>query len=66
MWQWVRCRLAEQRRRVRRLLADWRRRDPKVWVIALVGMALGFGLFLLQLTLIGVFRLVAYVAKSLR
>jgi hypothetical protein len=65
MWQRVRFRLAERRRRVRRLLALWRRRDPKAWIVALVGMAMGLGLFLLMLGLVGALRLVAYVAKSL-
>ena len=64
MWQRVRFRLAERRRRVRRLLALWRRRDPKAWIVALVGMAMGLGLFLLMLGLVGSLRLVAYVAKS--
>lgn len=64
MWQRVRFRLAERRRRVRRLLALWRRRDPKAWIVALVGMAMGLGLFLLMLGLVGALRLVAYVAKS--
>jgi hypothetical protein len=58
--------LAERRRRVRRLLAIWRRRDPRAWVVALVGMALGLGLFLVMLAWVGALRLVAYVAKSLR
>ena len=31
-----------------------------------VGMAMGLGLFLMILALLGVLRLVAYVAKSLR
>jgi len=66
MLQRVRFLLAERRRRVRRVLAIWRRRDPKAWVIALVGMALGLGLFLMTLALVGALRLVAYVAKSLR
>jgi hypothetical protein len=64
MWQRVRFRLAERCRRVRRLLALWRRRDPKAWIVALVGMAMGLGLFLLMLGLVGAFRLVAYVVKS--
>lgn len=58
--------LAERRRRVRRLLAIWRRRDPRAWGVALVGMALGLGLFLVMLAWVGALRLVAYVAKSLR
>ena len=66
MRQRGRFRLAERYRRVRRLLAIWRRRDPKAWVVALVGMALGLCLFLIQLALLGALRLVAYIAKSLR
>jgi hypothetical protein len=64
MWQRVRFRLAERRRRMRRLLALWRRPDPKAWIVALVGMAMGLGLFLLMLGLVGALRLVAYVVKS--
>ncbi len=58
--------LVERGRRVRRIVADWRRRDPQTWVIVLVGLALGLCLFLIQLALVGVFRVVAYLAKSLR
>jgi hypothetical protein len=49
---------------MRRLLALWRRPDPKAWIVALVGMAMGLGLFLLMLGLVGALRLVAYVVKS--
>ena len=66
MRQWGRFRLAELHRRGRRLLANWRRRNPAPWVVALLGMALGLGLFLFQLALAGTFRFVAYVVKSLR
>jgi len=62
----VRFRLAERSRRVRRIIAVWRRRDPKPWVVALVGMALGLGLFLMALAWVGALRLLAYVAKLLR
>jgi hypothetical protein len=58
--------LAQRCRRVRSLLASWRRRDPKAWVVALVGMALGIGVFLLMLAELGVLRLVAYVVQLLR
>ena len=61
-----RLRLAERRRRVRRLLAIWRRRDPKAWIVALMGMVLGLCLFLLQLALTEAFHLLAQVMKSLR
>ncbi len=54
----------DRARRLRRFLAIWRRRDPKPWVLALVGMALGLCLFLLQLALIGALRLGAYIARS--
>jgi len=66
MRQWGRSRLAELQRRGRRLLADWRRRDPKPWVVALLGMALGLGILLFQLALVGVLRFVAYVVKAFR
>ncbi len=66
MRQRARFQLAERFRRVRRVLAIWRRRDPRAWVLALVGMAMGLCLFLMQLAWIGVLRLVAYVVKSLR
>jgi hypothetical protein len=51
---------------LRRLLAIWRRRDPKPWVLALLGMALGLCLFLLQLALIGALRLGACIARLVR
>ena len=35
-------------------------------MVALAGMALGLGLFLMMLAWVGALRLVAYVAKSLR
>jgi hypothetical protein len=57
---------AEWLHRGRRRLAIWRRRDPRAWVIALVGMALGLVLFLMQLALVGALRVVGHVAKSLR
>ncbi len=66
MRQRFRFRLAGRCRRVRRVLAIWRRRDPKPWVVALVGMAMGFGLFLFMLAWIGTLRLAGYVAKWLR
>jgi hypothetical protein len=59
-------RLAERRRRLRRVLAVWRGREPKPLVIALVGMAMGLSLFLLMLGLVGLLRLLDYVAKALR
>jgi len=61
-----RFRLAERCRRSRRVLAIWRRRDPPPRVVALVGMALGLGLFLVLLAMVGMLRLVAYVATWLR
>jgi hypothetical protein len=66
MRQRILFRLAERRRRLRRVLAVWRRRDPKPWVIALVGMAMGLSLFLLMLGLVGLLRLLDYVAEALR
>jgi hypothetical protein len=66
MRQRMSFRLAERSHRARRVLAIWRRRDPKPWVVALVGMALGLGTFLFMLAVVGVLRLAAYVARSLR
>jgi len=66
MWQRVRFRLTKRRRRLRRLLAIWRRRDPEPWVVTLVGIAVGLGLFLFMLVWVGTLRLVAYVTKWLR
>jgi hypothetical protein len=62
----VRFRLAERRRRMRRVLAIWRRRDPRPSVVALLGMAMGLCLFLFMLALVGLLRLGNYVGKSLR
>ena len=58
--------LVERGRSARRLVEDWRRRDPQTWIIVLVGMAMGLCLFLIQLAMVGALRFVAYVAKSLR
>ncbi len=55
----VRFRLTEQRRRLRRRLTIWRRRDPKPWVVVMLGMALGLCLLLPVLAWIGVLRLIA-------
>ncbi len=66
MRQRLRFRLAEPCRRMRRILAIWRRRDPKPWVVALVGVGLGFGLFLAMLSWVGALRLLAHVVKWLR
>jgi hypothetical protein len=66
MRQRFRFRLADRCRHVRRVLAIWRRRDPKPWVVALVAISLGLGLFLLMLAWVGALRLLAYVAKWLR
>ncbi len=62
----IRCRLAELCRRMRRLWAIWQRRDPSAWVVALVGMALGLGLFLMTLLWLRALRLVTCVVKLLR
>src|ERR1700722_4309467 len=61
-----RPRLTERYRRLRRRLAVWRRRDPKPWVVALIGVALGFGLFVLLLSLVALTRIAADVTKPLR
>lgn len=66
MRHWIQLRLAELRRRLRRFLATWRLRDPKPWVLALVGMTLGLGLFVLQVALVEIFRFIVCIAKSLR
>ena len=59
----VRFRLAEHHRRLRRRLTIWRRRDPKPWVVALLGMALGLCLLLPVLAWIGVLRLIARMLR---
>ncbi len=56
----------ERYRRMRRRLAVWRRHDPGVWVIVVTGMALGLCLFVLQLALVGLFRVVAHVTRWVR
>jgi len=59
----VRFRLAEHHRRFRRRLTIWRRRDPKPWVVVLLGMALGLCLLLPVLAWIGVLRLIARMLR---
>ena len=66
MRQRLRFRLSERWRRLRRLLAIWRRRDPQPWVVALLGMAMGLGLFLMLLAWIAALRLVADLVQLLR
>jgi hypothetical protein len=44
------------------LATSWRRRDPPAWVVALTGIALGLGLFLLALALV----VTAKLAQHLR
>ena len=59
------ARLAESHRQVRHLMAIGQRRDPKGWVVALLGIALGLGVFLMTLIWVGALRLVVWIAKSL-
>jgi hypothetical protein len=66
MLQRLRFRFAERYRRVRRRLAIWQRRDPKAWIIALIGMAMGLVVFLLTLAWVELLRVLHAVAKSLR
>ena len=66
MRQRFRFRLAERGRHLRRILAIWRSRDPKPWVVALVAVGVGFSLFLVMLAWVGVLRLLSHVAKWLR
>ncbi len=62
----ARLRLSEPLRRLRRRLAIWRRRDPKPWVLVLLGMALGLGLLLIPLAWIGLPSLLAWLVRRLR
>jgi hypothetical protein len=43
-----------------------RRRDPRPWLVALVGMALRFGLFMMMLVRIGTLSLPAHITQLLR
>lgn len=62
----VRGRLAAWERRVRRLVAVSRRRDPKPWVAALIGMVLGMLLFVAMVLWTGVLHILAGIARALR
>ena len=53
-------------RRVRRLISVWQSHDPPAWVAALVGMALGLGLFLLALALLAAFSLAGHLSDAIR
>ena len=66
MLQRLRFRFAERYRRVRRLLAIWQRRDPKAWIIALIGMAMGLVVFVMMLAWVELLHALHAVAKSLR
>jgi hypothetical protein len=63
MLQRILARLAASHRHVRHLMAIGQRRDPKVWIVALLGTALGLGVFLMMLIWVGALRL---AVKSLR
>jgi hypothetical protein len=63
MRQGFRVRLAEKRRRLRRILAIWRRRDPKPRVVALMAVAMGFALFLFLLAWVGALYVVSHITR---
>jgi hypothetical protein len=48
------------------LVASWRNRDPPGWAVALIGMALGLGLFVFALALLGALYLAQELARAIR